>query len=141
LEEGEEVSEEYRILDGLYYTEEHEWARKLEDGTLLVGVSDYAQKQLHEIVYVELPEVGTEFGQMESIGAVESVKAVTDMFTPISGTVVEVNEALLDSPELINEDPYSKGWIAKIEPRDLDEDLARLMDAEAYREHVEAQPP
>ena len=133
------MSEEYQIPEGLYYTEEHEWAKKVEDGTVLVGVSDYAQKQLHEIVYVELPEVSSEFGRMESIGAVESVKAVTDMFTPVGGTVVEVNDALIDSPELINEDPYGEGWIAKIEPKDLDSDLAKLMDAEAYREHVAAQ--
>ena len=133
------MSEEYQIEDGLYYTEEHEWAKKLEDGTLAVGISDYAQKQLHEIVYVELPEVGSEFGQMESIGAVESVKAVTDMFTPISGTVVEVNESLIDSPERLNEDPYGEGWIAKIEPMNLEADLAKLMDADAYREFVAAQ--
>jgi len=133
------MSEEYQIEDGLYYTEEHEWAKKLEDGTLAVGISDYAQKQLHEIVYVELPEVGSEFGQMESIGAVESVKAVTDMFTPISGTVVEVNESLIDSPERLNEDPYGEGWIAKIEPKNLEADLANLMDAGAYREFVAAQ--
>ena len=133
------MSEEYQIPEGLYYTEEHEWAKKVEDGTVLVGVSDYAQKQLHEIVYVELPEVGSGFGRMESIGAVESVKAVTDMFTPVGGTIAEVNDALIDSPELINEDPYGEGWIAKIEPKDLDADLAELMDAEAYREHVAAQ--
>jgi glycine cleavage system H protein len=133
------MSEDYLILDGLYYTEEHEWAKKLEDGTLHVGISDYAQKQLHEIVYVELPEIGTEFDQMESIGAVESVKAVTDMFTPISGTVVESNENLIDSPELLNEDTYGEGWIAKIEPNNLEADLAKLMDAEAYREFVAEQ--
>ena len=133
------MSEEYQIEDDLYYTEEHEWARKLKDGMVAVGISDYAQKQLHEIVYVELPEVGSEFGQMESIGAVESVKAVTDMFTPISGTVVEVNDSLIDSPELLNEDPYGEGWIAKIEPMNLEADLAKLMDADAYREFVAAQ--
>ena len=133
------MSEEYQIEDDLYYTEEHEWARKLKDGTVAVRISDYAQKQLHEIVYVELPEVGSEFGQMESIGAVESVKAVTDMFTPISGTVVEVNDSLIDSPEQLNEDPYGEGWIAKIEPMNLEADLAKLMDADAYREFVAAQ--
>ena len=133
------MSEEYQIEDDLYYTEEHEWARKLKDGTVAVGISDYAQKQLHEIVYVELPEVGSEFGQMESIGAVESVKAVTDMFTPISGTVVEVNDSLIDSPEQLNEDPYGEGWIAKIEPKNLEADLAKLMDADAYREFLAAQ--
>lgn len=133
------MSEEYQIPEGIYYTEAHEWAKKMEDGTVLVGVSDYAQKQLHEIVYVELPEVGSEFGRTESIGAVESVKAVTDMFAPVGGTIAEVNDGLIDSPELINGDPYGEGWIAKIEPKDLDADLAELMDAEAYREHVAAQ--
>ncbi|MFQ6053312.1 MAG: glycine cleavage system protein GcvH [Candidatus Bathyarchaeia archaeon] len=139
MEEGGEVSEEYQIPDGLYYTEEHEWARRLEDGSVLMGVSDYAQKQLHEVVYVELPEVGSDVDRMEAIGAVESVKAVTDLFSPVSGTIVEVNEVLIDSPELINDDPYGEGWIAKIEPRDLDADLEKLMDAGAYREHVAAQ--
>jgi len=133
------MSEEYDIPEGLYYTEEHEWVKKLDDGTVAVGVSDYAQKQLHEIVYVELPDVGAEFDQLETIGAVESVKAVTDTFTPVGGTIVEVNDALTDSPELINEDPYGQGWIAKIEAKDLDGDLAKLMDAEAYREHVATQ--
>ncbi len=133
------MSEEYKIPEDLYYTEEHEWARKLDDGTVIVGVTDYAQKQLHEIVYVELPDTGSETGQMEVVGAVESVKAVSDMNCPIGGTVVEANEELLDSPELINEDPYGEGWIAKIQPSDLDEDLARLMDPKAYREYVAAQ--
>jgi len=133
------MSEEYKILDDLYYTETHEWARRLEDGNVLVGVSDYAQKQLHEIVYVELPEAGGEAKQAEPIGALESVKAVSDLFSPVSGTIVEVNETLLDSPEAINEDPYGEGWIAKIEPKDLDADLAKLMEAEAYRKHVAAQ--
>lgn len=132
------MSEEYHIPDGISYTEEDEWARRLEDGTVLTGISDYAQKQLHEVVYVELPEVGGEVAQGDSIGAVESVKSVSDLFSPVSGKVVEVNEALLDSPELINEHPYGEGWIAKIEPSDLDEDLARLMDAKAYGEHVAA---
>jgi glycine cleavage system H protein len=139
LEEGDKLSEEYKIPVGLYYTEEHEWAKKLDDGTFLVGVSDYAQKQLHEIVYVELPEIGSEFSQTDAIGAVESVKAVSDMFTPISGTIVEVNESLLDSPEHINNDPYGEGWIAKIEPNNTEADLANLMDVEAYKEHVAAQ--
>jgi glycine cleavage system H protein len=139
LEEGFEVSEEYKIPEGLYYTEQHEWARKLEDGTVVVGVTDYAQKQLHEIVYVELPEVESEAEQMAPIGAVESVKAVSDMNAPVSGAVVEVNEDLLDSPELLNEDPYGEGWIAKIEPSDFEGDVIRLMDAEAYRKFVAEQ--
>ncbi len=133
------MGEEYKIPDGLYYTEEHEWARMLDDGTVAVGVTDYAQKQLHEIVYVELPEVGAEVEQLSVIGAVESVKAVSDMTCPVGGSVVEVNDELLDSPELINDDPYGEGWIAKIEPSDMEGDKVRLMDAEAYRKHVAEQ--
>ncbi len=133
------MSEEYKIPDGLLYTEEHEWARVEEGGAITVGVTDYAQKQLHEIVYVELPEAGAEVEQASVIGAVESVKAVSDMNCPVGGSVVEVNDELLDSPELINDDPYGEGWIAKIEPSDLEGDKVRLMDAEAYRKHVAAQ--
>jgi len=130
------MSEEYKVEEGLYYTKEHEWARKLDDGLVEVGVDDYAQSQLHEIVYVELPEVGAEVKQLEAIGALESVKAVSDFYCPVGGEVVEVNEALLDSPELINNDPYGEGWIARIKPSQLEEDLANLMDAEAYREYL-----
>ncbi len=133
------MSEEYKVEEGLYYTEEHEWARRLGDGNVAIGIADYAQSQLHEIVYVELPEVGAEVSQKDVLGAVESVKAVSDVYSPVSGTVVEVNEELLDSPEKINEDPYGEGWIAKIEPSDLEADLSRLMDAERYKEHVAAQ--
>jgi glycine cleavage system H protein len=139
MEEGDLMSEEYVIPEGLYYTEEHEWAKRLEDGTVVVGVTDYAQKQLHEIVYVELPEVESEAEQMGVIGAVESVKAVSDMNSPVSGTIVEVNEDLLDSPELVNEDPYGEGWIAKIMPSDLEGNIIRLMDAEAYGKFVAEQ--
>jgi len=136
LEEEFAMSEEYKVEEGLYYTKEHEWARKLDDGLVEVGVDDYAQSQLHEIVYVELPEVGAEVKQLEAIGALESVKAVSDFYCPVGGEVVEVNEALLDSPELINNDPYGEGWIARIKPSHLEEDLVNLMDAEAYREYL-----
>ncbi len=127
------MTDEYKIEEGLYYTKEHEWAKKLGDGNVAVGVDDYAQSQLHEIVYVELPEMDAEVAQGEALGAVESVKAVSDMYAPVGGKVVEVNEELLDSPELINDDPYGEGWIAKIEPSGLEADLAKLMDAEKYK--------
>ena len=133
------MSEEYVIPDELYYTEEHEWMKVQKDGSVLVGVTDYAQKSLHDIVYVELPDVDSEVEYMDVIGALESVKAVSDMNSPISGEVIEVNEELLDSPEIINEDPYGKGWIAKIKPSDLQGDLLNLMEAEAYRKHVAEQ--
>ena len=130
------MSEEYKVADGLYYTKEHEWAKKLDDGLVAVGVDDYAQAQLHEIVYVELPEMDAEVGQGEALGAVESVKAVSDMYSPVSGKVVEVNESLLDSPEKINDDPYGEGWIAKIMPGSLEEDLGKLMEAAEYRKFL-----
>ena len=133
------MSEEYEVEDGLHYTEEHEWAKVLDDGSVLIGVSDYAQKQLHEIVYVELPEVGASAEYMGVVGALESVKAVSDMNTPVAGEILEVNEALLDSPEIVNESPYGEGWFAKVRPSDLDGDLGKLMDAAAYREHVKGQ--
>jgi len=127
------VTDEYKIEEGLYYTKEHEWAKKLDDGNVAVGIDDYAQSQLHEIVFVELPEMDAEVVQGAALGAVESVKAVSDMYAPVGGKVVEVNEELLDSPELINDDTYGEGWIAKIEPSSLEADLANLMDAEKYK--------
>jgi glycine cleavage system H protein len=131
------MSEEYDIPEGLYYTEDHEWLKVLEDGTVLVGVTDYAQKSLHEVVYVELPSVGDNVKQKEVLGSVESVKAVSDLYSPVSGVVEGVNEELTDSPELINSDSYGKGWMVKIAPKDLDEELENLLSAEQYREHLE----
>ena len=130
------MADEYKIEEGVYYTKEHEWAKKNDDGTVSVGVDDYAQAQLHEIVYVELPEMDAEIAQADAIGAVESVKAVSDMYSPVGGKIVAVNEELLDSPDKINTDPYGEGWIAKLEPSNLDGDLANLMDAAAYTEYL-----
>ncbi len=131
------MKRDYRFPIELRYSKEHEWVRVLDDGTALIGISDYAQDQLHELVYVELPQVGKDVSQSEVIGTVESVKAVSDIYSPISGVIIEVNEELQNSPELINQDPYGRGWIVKIKPKNLDSDLKRLMDAEAYRRYVE----
>ena len=130
------MADEYKIEEGVYYTKEHEWAKKNDDGTVSVGVDDYAQAQLHEIVYVELPEMNAEIAQADAIGAVESVKAVSDMYSPVGGKIVAVNEELLDSPDKINTDPYGEGWIAKLEPSNLEGYLANLMDAAAYTEYL-----
>ncbi|WP_461864676.1 glycine cleavage system protein GcvH [Thermococcus sp.] len=127
---------EYKVEEGLYYTKEHEWAKVLEDGTVLVGISDYAQKELGDIAYVELPEVGASFSKGDVLCEVESVKAVSEVYAPVSGEVIEVNEELDDSPELINEDPYAN-WIAKLKPSNLEDDLKELMDAEAYAKYLE----
>jgi glycine cleavage system H protein len=116
----------------LKYAENHEWART--DGSLVtIGISDYAQDALGDIVFVEVPEVGRQVTAAESIAEVESTKSVSDVYAPVTGTVVEVNAALEDSPELVNSDPFGKGWFAVIEASDLSE-LDSLMDVDAYRE-------
>ena len=114
------------------YTREHEWIR-LEGDVALVGISDYAQQQLGDIVFVELPEVGSALKQYGTFGVVESVKAVSDLYAPVSGTVTEVNEALRDRPELLNSDPFGEGWIARLELAD-DAGVDALMDATTYEE-------
>jgi len=121
---------DYEVPEGLYYHKEYLWAR-VEKGKARVGVSDYAQKQLREIVYVELPSVGDSITQGEPFGTVESVKAVSDLIAPISGTIEEVNEELESKPELLNEDPYGKGWLLVITPKNLDAELKKIMDFKA----------
>jgi len=127
---------EYDVREGLYYSKEHEWA-KAEQDKCRVGVADYAQQRLHEVVYAELPRVGSKVSQGESLGTVESVKAVADVFSPISGEVIEVNERLRDSPELINKTPYDEGWIAVIRSS-KPEEFKNLMDAAAYSEFLKS---
>jgi glycine cleavage system H protein len=122
------------VPEELLYTKEHEWT-KIEGDTAIVGITDYAQHQLGDIVYVELVEVGKEVKQMERIGTVESVKAVSDIYSPLSGTVIEVNDSLKDHPELINQDPYGKGWMVKLKIRDISE-TKNLMKAGDYEKYV-----
>lgn len=123
--------------DDLRYTREHEWARR--KGTqVVVGITEYAQDQLGDVVYLELPEVGAAVKRGESFGVVESTKAVSELFAPVSGTVVEVNSPLSDAPESINEDPYEEGWMIAIEPSSPQE-LDELMDPKAYQAFVEEQ--
>ncbi len=127
---------EYRIKEGLYYTKDHEWAQILEDGTVLVGISDYAQKELGDLAYVELPEVEKAVSKGDVLCELESVKAVSEVYAPVSGEVIEVNETLEDSPEVLNEDPY-ENWIAKLKPDNLEEEIKGLMDAGAYAKYLE----
>jgi glycine cleavage system H protein len=126
---------EFQIPPEFYYTKEHEWVR-VEGTNCRIGVTDYAQNSLHEIVYVDLPKVGAKVAQMQSLGTVESVKAVADVYSPISGVVLEVNSELSDAPELVNKSPYEKGWITIIRPDDLNKDLGTLLRPEAYRDFV-----
>ncbi len=122
--------------DDRRYSEEHEWALDNGDGTITMGITDHAQELLTDIVYVELPEIGKKVKQMDPVAVVESVKSVSDVYSPVSGEVIEVNEALEDQPELINEDAFGEGWIAKItmdEPAQLD----ALMEAATYTALIE----
>lgn len=119
------------IPEGLYYTKEHEWT-KIENGKCRVGITDYAQKSLHEVVYVDLPNVGKSLTQNVAFGTVESVKAVSELYSPVSGEVIERNEKLVESPELVNQDPYGAGWIVVVKPSRLQEDLKALLNSEGY---------
>ena len=123
------------IPQDLRYTNEHEWVR-VERDNCRVGVTDYAQNSLHEIVYVDLPKVGARVAQMDSLGTVESVKAVADVYSPIAGEVLEVNNTLSDAPELVNKSPYGEGWITIIRPGDLKKELPGLMKAPDYKDFL-----
>ena len=125
------------IPDDLKYTKDHEWARQ-KGGKVLVGITDFAQEQLGDVVYVELPAVGDEVKKGESFGVVESTKAVSELFAPVSGKVVEVNDPLVEAPETVNEDPYEEGWMIAIEPSEPKE-LAELLDVKAYAAFVAEQ--
>ena len=120
----------------LKYSKEHEWVR-VEGNKAVVGISDFAQKELGDIVFVEIETVGDTIAKDEVFGTVEAVKTVSDLFLPVAGKIVEKNEALNDAPEVVNTDPYGKGWMVKIEIADAAE-LDSLMDAEAYKKHVGA---
>ena len=117
----------YEVPEGLYYTKEFEWV-KVEGDKVRVGITDYAQKQLREIVYAELPSPGGTTKQNEPYGTVESVKAVSDLVAPISGIIEEVNAEVQSKPELLNEDPYNKGWLLIVKPSNLKAELANIMD-------------
>lgn len=125
---------EYIIRSDLIYTETHEWLR-IKDGEGFFGLTDYAQKQLQDIVAVVFPDVGKEVQKGEAVAEVESVKAVSDLYTPVSGKIVSINEKLKDNPELINNDPYGEGWIIQIQLSKEDE-LKQLLNPEQYSKHI-----
>ena len=124
------------IPSGLLYSAEHEYLKKTDDDDVyVVGITDYAQGELGDVVFVELPGVGESFDRMATFGTIEAVKAVSDLFSPVTGEVVEVNEALDDDPSLVNEDPYGDGWMIKMRVSDRSE-LDDLMDTAGYSSHV-----
>lgn len=122
-----------QVPDGLRFTEEHEWLEK-RDGGVRIGITDYAQDQLGDIVFVDLPDVDVEIGEGDVIAEVESTKSVGEVYAPLPGKVVAINEALRDRPELINSDPYGEGWIVEIASEG--DDLSRFLDASAYRDLI-----
>ncbi len=122
----------------LGYAATHEWAKQDEEGLIVIGISDHAQDALGDIVYVELPEVGQQIVAGEEAGVVESVKAASDIYAPVSGAVAEINDALEDSPETVNQDPYGDGWFFKLKVTD-ERELDDLLDAEAYQELCESE--
>ena len=125
------------IPENLKYNESHEWVKQ-EDDIATIGITDYAQSEIQDIVYVELPEVGTQLTHKTEFGVIESVKAAFDLYAPVSGEVIEVNESLLDAPEQVNESPYDDGWFLKIKMTDPSE-LDALFDADNYQSHIEAE--
>lgn len=126
-----------KIPPELRYTDEHEWVR-LEKGKIRVGITDYAQEKLHEIVMVELPSVGTKVKAREVFGTIDSVKATSDLFSPVSGEVIEVNSSLDEAPEKVNNDPYGDGWMIIIKPDD-EKEIEKLMNAAKYQEFIKKQ--
>ncbi len=116
------------------YTKEHEWVR-LEDDTAVVGITDYAQDHLGDVVFIELPDVGADVTQFESFGVIDSVKASSDLYAPLSGEVTAVNNALTEQPELVNQEPYGEGWMIKLRPADLAE-VEQLLDANGYEQFL-----
>lgn len=125
-----------QIPEGLLYTEEHEYLKPAdEDGAFFVGVTDYAQGELGDVVYIELPETGSSYEKMDAFGTIEAVKAVSDLYCPVTADVTDVNSGLDDDPAVVNSDPYGDGWMIKIQVKDTGE-LEQLMDAAAYASHV-----
>jgi len=126
-----------RIPPELKYTRSHEWLRSLPDGSVEIGISDHAQEELGDLVFVELPQVGRRLAAGEACAVVESVKAASDVYAPVSGKITAVNSALSDKPETINEDAYGEGWIFVVKPSNLAEEQEELLDPDAYAELIE----
>ena len=122
-------------MSELRFTKEHEWI-KINEGVAIIGISDFAQEQLGDIVSIELPKAGGVFRQGQTMAIIDSVKASSDIYTPIGGEIIEVNEGLIERPEMINQSPYDSGWIAKIKPSNIEEEFESLMTKEKYDRYI-----
>jgi glycine cleavage system H protein len=129
--------ENYDIPDDLLYTKEHEWT-KTSGGITKIGITDYAAKTLNDVVYVTLPKVNEHVSQFKTIGTVESIKAVSELYSPLSGVVTKVNESLSSHPEFVNSSPYGEGWLVEIRPDNLGMESKNLLDAKTYASHLES---
>ena len=127
----------YDVPDDLLYTKEHEWAKGSES-VVQVGVTDYAAKTLNDVVYVSLPKVGERTVQSKTMGTVESIKAVSELYSPFSGVVTKVNDDLNSHPELVNKSPYGEGWLLELKPADFESESKNLLDADSYAKHLES---
>jgi len=125
---------EMKVLDNLRYTQDHEWITK-EGPEIKIGITDFAQSELGDIVFIEVETIGDELNAEDVFGTIEAVKTVSDLFIPIDGTIIEFNDKLSSSPELVNEDPYGEGWIVKIKPKNI-ADIESLLSADAYKVHI-----
>ena len=130
------MSLQYDLPKNCKYSKTHEYVRLEADNSVTIGVTDFAQKQLGSIVYVELPEAESEFNAGESFGVIESVKATEDLYMVVSGTVIDVNKELEEMPELVNDDPYGKGWMIRVKPLNLKEEMGKLMDSDGYMKYI-----
>ena len=130
------MAEEYEVRGIPSYTDKDTWARVMADGTVRIGITDYAQKMLKEIMFVDLHDVGSEVVQMQPFASAESSKALSDVYSPVSGTVKAVNDDVIGDPGIINRDPYDAGWLVAIVPSNLEEDLKSLLSADAYKDLI-----
>lgn len=125
--------------ENLKYLASHQWGQHAADGSVVVGITDYAQDQLGDVVFVDLPAVGSQLTQAGEAGIIESVKTASDLFSPVSGTLIAINPLLADTPEIVNEDPYGKGWLFKVQPSAMDAEWTKLLDAAGYQTAVAAE--
>jgi glycine cleavage system H protein len=130
-------NENYQVPDGYFYTKDHEWLQRKQDGSLIVGITDYAAKMLHDIVYVTLPRQDESFKMKDVFGQVESVKTVSDMYMPLSGTIVRSNDRLTREPEIVSSSPYTDGWMLEIKAMDYDKEIRDLLSPDDYRNYID----
>lgn len=133
---NERADKTYDIPEGYSYTKDHEWTLRKSDGKVLIGITDYAAKMLHDIVYVNLPKVGDKLEKRSVLGQVESVKTVSDIYSPVTCTVLKSNERLTREPEVVSSSPYKEGWMLEVQPNDYDSEVKELLTHDAYRKYI-----